>query len=95
MYKVGPLNRGYWQVEFNNGMIVTQLSNGPVAGSNDWIRLWCDGAYLEGNDWTDLRILINQPIDFELEEYTPNKVCECGATKVGSPRHSQWCDLND
>ena len=95
MYKVGPLEKGYWEVEFTtNGMVVTKLSNTPPL-NNNWIRLWCDGCYLEGSDWSDLKILVKDPNEndfpsFTLEDYY---TCECGADSVGSDKHSNYCPL--
>jgi hypothetical protein len=95
MYKVGPLKRGYWQVEFtNNGMVTTELVNGPGV-SNDWIRLWCDSCFLEGTDWSNLRIIVNPPNEWlTLEPYQEPK-CECGSDKAGSPAHSHWCPKHE
>jgi len=97
MNKLGPLKKGYWQVEFPScgGMVVTELVNGPLPGMNHWIRLWCDGCYLEGNDWSDLKIIVNTITSNWLipdPKFILNgiKVCECGGDKVNSG-HSGWC----
>lgn len=43
------------------------------------------------NSWYDFDDEPTRKIDLEKDKDSSKKKCECGAEKVGSGKHSEWC----